>query len=555
MNVDGKPGLQPSSSPPSKFRPKQRQVQDLLNPDVLDDETRRLIMQDTMRHRAPLIPSVTSPTEQQTAPAGKHTPSYCIGDAPLYPTQLRSKVKGNSDDLVTVLTSRLNNLEKKHRIYQLELHEMHQKNQNLQDQLEKCLREKQEIECTVITLYDEKKELEQELGEIKRFLGDYGLTWRGGPDGGSKSPHPTSEAQVSASGIPSQTQSSETPKFDLYEGNFPDGARPTTSGSVLNTENHSGANSSPLRGTSSGAVDVALLIKNARILSDYIGYKTVTTDGHKGTIWERDVVRVTIYANGICVNGGVFRPFGWALCEAFTKDLAEGYYPCEFKEKYPDGFPIEIIDCSLEMFSTQAKAVDHEAPPPPGRRLGGRTDETVRTVDQLRNCSYEALSKDQFLQKLPSQMITASGRIVNVRDDIASLIGSTQPQAMATLRPVTSAESASLSQVSAGNGPPPELGKVKGTRTSGTSQMCLEDLIVILVRLPNGQKVILRMAPNTTVGELRAELLKATPSLDKGFQLCQAFPAKTFTEWSRTLKELEFPKSLTLMIKLPRTAA
>lgn len=58
-----------------------------------------------------------------------------------------------------------------------------------------------------------------------------------------------------------------------------------------------------------------------------------------------------VYANGIVVNQGAFRPYGWPLCDAFLHDLIDGYYPYEFKDKYPDGFPVEVIDKTKEMHS------------------------------------------------------------------------------------------------------------------------------------------------------------------------------------------------------------
>ena len=36
---------------------------------------------------------------------------------------------------------------------------------------------------------------------------------------------------------------------------------------------------------------------------------------------------VVVYLDGICVNQGPFRPYGWAFCDAFLNDLLDGFFP------------------------------------------------------------------------------------------------------------------------------------------------------------------------------------------------------------------------------------
>lgn len=104
-------------------------------------------------------------------------------------------------------------------------------------------------------------------------------------------------------------------------------------------------------------------------------------DGKSGAICDREVVHVVIYANGIVVNQGAFRPYGWPLCDAFLHDLADGYYPYEFKDKYPDGFPVEVIDKTKEVHPAGVRRGEGQndvhrattqAMPGIGRRVDGK---------------------------------------------------------------------------------------------------------------------------------------------------------------------------------------
>lgn len=180
-------------------------------------------------------------------------------------------------------------------------------------------------------------------------------------------------------------------------------------------------------------IDIALLQRNAQILSNYVGSKQVVTseDGHKGCIRDREIVRVVIYKNGICVNNGPFRPFGWPLCEAFIQDLAEGYYPYEFKEKYPDGYPLEVTDRHEEECDPYNPQTSGAAFSSAGGGVSGNVLSTVRVWEN--DGGYQPVSQDEFLQKLPVKAISATGRLIDVRETIASILsGGEKPASCGT---------------------------------------------------------------------------------------------------------------------------
>ncbi|KPA81637.1 hypothetical protein ABB37_03962 [Leptomonas pyrrhocoris] len=630
---------------PQKYRPgvgtpnkKKRNALDdplLLLPDVLDDATRRELLQEVLRPRRASPSSVERPAGNAGAVGvgGGCGPNGGGGAANLdkepFANQLRSRVRAgsqNSDDLVTAMAARLKELESKHKAYQSELQELHGRYRQLNDTYQRERQLREEAETAVLTLYSEKELLEQQLGGFESATG----TPRAGKGAGDS---PSKDRRASQEGAPS-TPSKTSPKkekFDLFSGDFNENdgekaapthftntARPgTLLFSPQKTRVGENAKQAPPpshvsqqapahrdQRHSAATVDMAMLTKNARILSDYVGWKGVVRHGNQAGIRERDVVRVVIYKNGICVNRGPFRPYGWALCDAFLDDLMEGYYPYEFKEKYPDGFPIEITDCSTETCvvdehgSPHAKAGGRSTaagegrsassspspvfPSEGGRRLGGAPLEAgkPRPVHTLQDCKdgvgYNPVSAAEFLSKVPAQRVTASGQLVPVRSEMAALMGlkdgatakaSGSPAASNgpsnTVKRMAAAEAASR-RAKIHPPPPPSPqqqpdspskravdGKAASTR-SRSSSVVEGSFLAICVRLPTGQKVTLDAALKDTVATLREKFIAAAPQFARtSYELYQAFPVKCeWKERNRTLASLGIRRSCTLMVKL-----
>ncbi|KAK7194038.1 SEP domain/UBX domain containing protein [Novymonas esmeraldas] len=549
----------------------------LLSPDVLDDATRRQLLHDVLRPRR-ASPSLADRPQGPGAGTGEaHT------EKEPFANQLRTRVRAgsntNGDDLVTAMAGRLKDLESKHKAYQSELQELHTKYRQLNDKYQRERQLREEAETAVLTLYDEKELLEAQLRDRDGKRG-------GAPEGG----------RGTAPSHPNPPPASQAVKVDLFSGDFTDGdaaaaaaevaevvgegpthfvnsARPGTVLFSPQKDRVTQASKSPQQATprrSADSVDVALLRKNARILSDYVGWKGVVKHGNQAGIRERDVVRVAVYKNGICVNQGPFRPYGWALCDAFLDDLTDGFYPYEFKEKYPDGFPIEVIDRVTEVCNadhngavrarSDASAPANAGPSFPtsgGRRLGGAAAARVHTLgEQGSSGGYAPVTAQEFLAKVPAQVVTAGGQLVSVRQGVAALMGvpdsgtSSSPAlaaAAGTIRHVTAAELAhrrtaeALQPVSAGPSP-----------SVDASPMVIGDLIAILIRLPDGRRIMLHMAPGDTVAALRHEFVSAAPSFSTiRYELYQAFPLqRQWDEHQRTLDSLGVQKSCALMVKL-----
>ncbi|EPY30492.1 hypothetical protein STCU_04039 [Strigomonas culicis] len=576
-----------------------RDVKNLLKPDVLDDDTRRLLMEQVLRAPPPDLGN-GHPSPTKGAGLQKHmkqqrnaatdingevvyspsaqkkqnvisSPADVEEDEGSFPSQLRSRVNNSNDDFITAMASRLNELEKRHKNYQLELQEMNSKYQSLQERFKAEHEKRDEAENVVVTLYEEKRELEEELSDIVAFLADYGLQWKGNQ--GRKKNEAAGE-------------------FDLYAGDFSPVTPRDADKAKEDSDGEGSHHSGPINFTNTAqkgtklfgqkkevprerrrsieeGVDVDLLIKNARILSDYVGYKGVVMEGKMGGIRDRDVVKVIVYKNGIVVNNGLFRPFGWPLCDAFLRDLEEGYYPYEFKDKYPSGYPIEIINKSSEMCSAGLKP--EEKKKSEGRRLGGGDDANVHKSAASNIVSagdkaqgYKPLSKDEFLSKVPKQHVTPSGNLVNVREGVAGFLGrETEGQKMqnggflGTVKHVSAAEAQYRAEQRGAQEQPtatpavPVHEEQKESNTVEPKDTKLGDLVSILFRMPTGQKITLRMSPQNTIEELRKEFIAAAPEFAKEkFELCQSFPVQVFNDHQKTLQSVGLTRSCTLMVRI-----
>jgi hypothetical protein len=51
-----------------------------------------------------------------------------------------------------------------------------------------------------------------------------------------------------------------------------------------------------------------------------------------------------LYANGLMLFAGPFRDFREPTTQMFLKDVHDGYFPYELKERFPDGVPFAVTD-------------------------------------------------------------------------------------------------------------------------------------------------------------------------------------------------------------------
>ena len=53
-------------------------------------------------------------------------------------------------------------------------------------------------------------------------------------------------------------------------------------------------------------------------------------------------MQLTLYANGILMFRGPFRPYSDLETQNCMLDLLDGYFPTELQNRYPDGVPFDV---------------------------------------------------------------------------------------------------------------------------------------------------------------------------------------------------------------------
>lgn len=53
---------------------------------------------------------------------------------------------------------------------------------------------------------------------------------------------------------------------------------------------------------------------------------------------------LALYANGFLMYNGPFRPYTDGTAQMCMRDLMDGYFPWELRQRYPDGIPFAVRD-------------------------------------------------------------------------------------------------------------------------------------------------------------------------------------------------------------------
>ncbi|XP_022049100.2 UBX domain-containing protein 11 isoform X2 [Acanthochromis polyacanthus] len=255
-------------------------------------------------------------------------------------------------------------------------------------QLEKIVKSQtQEIECKDkrISALEEKLRLQEESGrndvkqrcqqlqnqvnEMEKFLGDYGLVWVGDQEDRDAAEHEETHSPGTSVG------SSFYMNFDL----------------------------------------VLQRIRDLNILSGE-GESFVQTTAIGAQLAKKDPVQLRLYSNGIVMFDGPFRSYQEHSTQQCMQDLMDGYFPSELSERFPDGVPFEVHDRRDEEFVFR---LPWEAFSGEGQTVCGMKAEAASS--QLPG---KKLTTDQFLNKLP-KCVVKGGRVIDVRDSVrATLQGS-----------------------------------------------------------------------------------------------------------------------------------
>ena len=323
------------------------------------------------------------------------------------------------------------------------------------------------------------------------------------------------------------------------------------------------------------AVDVEKLLASIAELNAVAGdgkSSVVVGAGGERRLEPRRAKTLTLFRDGFVVDDApkTFRAFAETRNRSYVRDLADGFFPYEYKEAYPEGVPFKLLDRS------------HESGAPPGHafvaftggraRLDGkRGEEKTRVVQKtaLRASDRTAFSNDvtetegekkkdtAFLEKLP-RVVVRDGAVVRVREGVGAAMRGAggAPARTQTVLETTVARGcfrALLEAEGCSNGV--DAARDDDAVRARDAETCVSTL---RVKGMDGQKMyIVKLAGDDTVGKLRRYLRSAGAGAgadDKGcesqnFEIRNAYPPRTFADDALTLRDAGLVPNATLLLR------
>eukprot|EP00116_Pleurobrachia_bachei_P005140 sb/3465402/ len=320
----------------------------------------------------------------------------------------------------------------------------------------------------------------KQIQEMEMFLADYGMVWVGDDNDSEYEPLTSPSPENSAA----------------------DTNKATSTGTWNPGESHSVYKP-----------DFPVVIHNIQELNilagDGVGSVEKGTDGITRVV-HPDPIPLTLYANGILMFEGPFRPYTDPATEQLMRDFQDGYFPSELQARYPKGFPIKINDLREKEYEDPRAAFPGE-----GQSLSDAAKELAEIRGYVASADSAAKGteflqterSDRFLTKLPANVVR-DGKIIDIRSSVASLLGS-----------VTDV----VKQIQEG-------GPVEGD--------------VATVRVKMGDKtLIVKLSYNSTIGDLRAFITKHTTS---PFEIRTTFPRRIYSDNKETLEAAGLTPSATV---------
>ena len=165
-------------------------------------------------------------------------------------------------------------------------------------------------------------------------------------------------------------------------------------------------------------IDFAILFSRLDELNELAGAgkKVVQVKGKKAVFGRKEGIPLSVYKDGIMLFRGPFRPYTSDNARSFLNDVMDGYFPAEFKDKYPDGVVFEINDSSDKTYDDKMKAhEENESSSSNGFKAFGGIG---------KSCNSPKMKTQEFLNRLPEKII-CGGEVIQIRQDIADRLAVT----------------------------------------------------------------------------------------------------------------------------------
>ncbi len=374
------------------------------------------------------------------------------------PPRSPSSAGSNDTDLIGVMSRRLREAEAQ-----------------LVVQSKTLVKQAKELEQTRV-LRQENEALRRQLAEMETFLNDYGLMWIGSPA--------DAEAQEEEQEAEEEEQVVQAPPQAL--------AGPPVPVRVLQARV---AELNALAGDESELVRLP--------------------DG-KTTLRNKVSVCVSVYADGFRVDKGPLRSYQHESSQRFFCDLADGFFPWEFQERYPNGVHLDLEDLTDQ----QGAAAPSEAFTGRGRVLGSNVRSLSRTPEAEQSAA-------ELLAKLPERVVRGA-RVVEIRKEVAGMLGA----------------GGGVGVCSGNQGPI----VVETDALHALEDGRAADVTTLRIRHGSGPVMVVKMRHTDTIGALRVAL-KPHVHPGQAYELRTAFPARAYADDAESMQDAGLTPNATLDLR------
>eukprot|EP00795_Rhopilema_esculentum_P017734 gene17734-9401_t len=364
------------------------------------------------------------------------------------------------------------------------------------------------------------QKLQGQVHSMEKFLDDYGMVWVGDEDNGDE------EAPV-------HSRVNNYDELQLDEEEEVQSGR----GSIWHPGS-SLATSAPFK------VNFDLIVKNIEELNSLAGEgEHVIAHTSKGARLKiRDPLPLTLYANGIFMFNGPFRPFSDAETQACVQDLMDGFFPSELQLRYPDGVPFLLKDLRETHFRNdrQEKIFSGAGQTLVDDNTNGRettSDKEIQTGDErdvketYQPPGVQKQTMEQFLNKLPSSVVR-NGKLVDIKSDLKATLKGDQEKGPETVIVENELQQNETSSV-----------KDKDSQA--------ENITTLRIKSEKGDKTyILKMKYTDTIGDVKRQLNKTRHHISLIYQLKSTFPNRTYNNDRETLDDCGLVPNATLHMHL-----
>ncbi|XP_012578239.1 PREDICTED: UBX domain-containing protein 11 isoform X3 [Condylura cristata] len=223
--------------------------------------------------------------------------------------------------------------------------------------------------------------LQRQVGEMERFLGDYGLKWVGEP--------------VDQEDSEDRTDSEDDERDWMTTKKF----------------------WKPGDSLAPPEVDFDRLLASLKDLSELVveGDTHVTPVPGGARLRTLEPIPVKLYQNGIVMFEGPFRPFCDPATQRCLRDIFDGFFPSELQRLYPDGVPFKVSDLRNQVYPENGQDLF----PGEGRTVG----RTIRKASDKMEHPGSGMTAEKFLNRLP-KIVIREGKVVDIRGPIRDTLQS-----------------------------------------------------------------------------------------------------------------------------------